>query len=178
MAKLITGIFKDRASAVVALDDLKNHNFAQDDISLLMSESARGNQYKIEEHSQSSRGLASGAAIGGVLGAVVLGLTTVSMVAAPGLGIFAVGQWLSLLAGFGAGALSGGLIGGLIGLGMPEHVAELYRGEIEKGGILIGVYSLDNARASEVTKLFEANGAEHVKSENVKSDLDKTVPVR
>lgn len=177
MAKLITGIFKNRASAVSTLDDLRRHSFAQDDISLLMAETNRGNEFKVSEHTKSSQGLATGAAIGGVLGAIVLGLTTVSMVAAPGLGLFAVGQWLSLLAGFGAGALSGGLIGSLIGLGMPEHVAELYRGEIEKGGILIGVYSLDNARADEVVKLFEANGAEHVKSENVKDDTEKTVRV-
>jgi len=178
MAKLITGIFKNRPNAMSTLDDLRRHGFALDDISLLMSESSRGNEFKVEEHSKSSQGMASGAAVGGVLGAIVLGLTTVGMVAAPGVGIFAVGQWLSLLAGFGAGALGGGLIGGLIGLGISEHVAELYRGEIEKGGILIGVYSLDEDRAKEVVKLFEANGAEHVIAENVKSEVDKTVKVR
>ena len=178
MAKLITGIFKNRASAMVALDDLKRHNFAQDDVSLLMSGSTQGREFMVSEHSKSGQGMASGAAIGGVLGAVVLGLTTVGMIAAPGIGLFAVGQWLSLLAGFGAGALGGGLIGGLIGLGIPEHVAELYRGEIEKGGILIGVYSLDVERANEVVKLFEANGAEHVKSENVKTEVEKTTLVR
>jgi len=170
MAKLITGIFTSRSSAMLAVEDLIRHGFSQDDISLLMSETTRGREFLVDEHTKSPEGLATGAAIGGVLGAIALGLTSVGMVAAPGLGIFAVGTWLSMLAGFGAGALSGGLIGGLVGLGVPEHEAELYRGEIEKGGILLGLFAADNDRAAEAQRLLEANGGAHIKVENAKED--------
>jgi len=177
MAKLITGIFRNRSSAMIAVEDLIRHGFSQDDISLLMSETTRGREFLVDEHTKSPEGMSTGAAIGGVVGAIAMGLTSVGMVAAPALGIFAVGQWLSVLAGFGAGALSGGLIGGLIGLGLPEHEAELYRGELEKGGILLGVY-VAKERADEVHKLLEACGAEHLCAENVKEDIEKKVRVR
>jgi hypothetical protein len=170
MAKLITGIFKTRSSAMLAVEDLVRHGFCQDDISMLMSETTRGREFLVDEHTKSPEGLATGAAIGGVLGAIALGLTSVGMVAAPGLGVFAVGAWLSMLAGFGAGALGGGLIGGLIGLGLPEHEAELYRGEIENGGILLGLFAADNDRAAEAQRLMEASGAEHVRAENAKEE--------
>ncbi|MBC7998487.1 MAG: DUF3341 domain-containing protein [Leptolyngbya sp.] len=170
MAKLITGIFRSRSSALLAVEDLIRHGFAQDDISLLMSETTRGREFMVDEHTKAPEGVATGAAVGGVLGAIALGLTSVGMVAAPGIGLFAVGQWLSMLAGFGAGALGGGILGGLVGIGLPEHEAELYKGELEKGGILVGVYSMDPDKGNEIHKLLEANGAEHVKSEGVKDD--------
>jgi len=170
MAKLITGIFRTRSSSMLAVEDLIRHGFSQDDISLLMSETTRGREFLIDEHTKSPEGIATGATIGGILGAIALGLGAVGSVAAPGLGIYAAGHWLSMLAGFGAGALSGGVIGGLIGLGIPEHEAELYRGEIEKGGILLGLYVADNDRAAEGQRLMEASGGEHVRAENARED--------
>ncbi len=119
MAKLVTGIFKNRSSAMLAVEDLIRHGFEQDDISMLMSETTRGREFLVDEHTKAPEGLATGAAVGGVLGAIALGLTSVGLLATPGLGVFVVGQWLSVLAGFGAGALGGGLIGGLICLGVP-----------------------------------------------------------
>jgi len=179
MAKLITGIFHTRSSAMLAVEDLMRHGFLQDDISLLMSETTRGREFIVDETTKAPEGLAAGAAIGGAIGALALGLTAVGLVAAPAVGVFVTGQWLAALAGFGAGALGGGLIGGLIGLGIPEHEAELYRGEIEKGGILLGLYTMDEERAKEAHRLLEANGAEHVKAEHVKDDAkEKMTKVR
>src|SRR5579862_2345245 len=124
MAKLMTAIFKTRSKAMMAMEDLIRHGFSQDDISLLMSETTRGREFVIDESTKAPDGLAAGAAVGGLMGALAAGLTMVGLIAAPGLGVYAVGHWVSLLAGFGAGALGGGLIGGLIGLGIPEHEAD------------------------------------------------------
>lgn len=171
MAKLITGIFRSRSSAMLAVEDLIRHGFPQDDISLLMSETTRGREFVIDEHTKSPEGIVTGAAIGGVLGALALGLSAVGMIVAPGVGAYAVGHWLTTLAGFGAGAIGGGFIGGLIGLGIPEHEAELYRGEIEKGGILLGIFVYDKERAHEAEALMNANSGEHVHCENAKDDV-------
>ena len=81
-------------------------------------------------------------------------------------------------AGFGAGVLGGGLVGGLIRSAVPEHEAELYKGEIERGGILLGIYCIDNERAAEAHKLLEANSAEHVKSESVKDETVSNFSMR
>jgi hypothetical protein len=167
-AKLVTAIFRSRAAAILAMEDLLRHGFMQDDVSLLMSETTRGREFAIEESTKAPEGIATGAAIGGVLGAIVLGMTAVGSVAAPALGLVAAGHWLPALMGLGAGALGGGIIGGLAGLGIPEHEAELYRGEIEKGGILMGVFALNDLRAKEAQKLLEANNAEHLHVENAK----------
>ncbi|MBS1953004.1 MAG: DUF3341 domain-containing protein [Cyanobacteria bacterium SZAS-4] len=180
MAKLLTAIFRSRAAAMTAVEDLVRHGFSQDDISLLMSETTRGREFMVDESTKAPEGLATGAAVGGVLGAVALGLTATGLVAAPAIGLFAAGQWLAMLAGFGAGALGGGLIGGLVGLGIPEHEAELYRGELEKGGILLGVFAgdKDDDRTKEAHRLLEANGGEHVKCENVKDEVKAIEKVR
>jgi hypothetical protein len=81
------------------------------------------------------------------------------------------GHWLPALAGFGAGAIGGGLIGGLAGLGIPEHEAELYRGELEKGGILLGIFAPSDDRAREAQRLMEANNAEHLHCTNTKETV-------
>jgi hypothetical protein len=117
--------------------------------------------------------MATGAAIGGALGALLLGLTAVGTIVAPGLGLAAAGHWLPVLAGFGAGALGGGLIGGLAGLGIPEHEAEIYRGELEKGGILLGIFAPNDDRAREAQRLMEANNAEHLHCTNTKEAVAK-----
>lgn len=177
MAKLVTAVFRTRAAAMLAMEDLVRHGYSQDDISLLMSESTRGREFMVNESSKAPEGMATGAAIGGALGALLLGLTAVGTIAAPALGIAAAGHWLPALAGFGAGALGGGLIGGLAGMGIPEHEAELYRGEIEKGGILLGIFSSTDDRAKEAQKLMEANTAEHLHVSNVKDEA-KAAPAR
>jgi hypothetical protein len=170
MAKLVTALFRSRAAAMLAMEDLVRHGYSQDDISLLMSESTRGREFKVNEATKAPEGMATGAAIGGALGALLLGLTAVGTIVAPGLGLVAAGHWLTALAGFGAGALGGGLIGGLAGMGIPEHEAEIYRGELEKGGILLGIFAPTDERAREAQRLMEANNAEHLHCTNTKEE--------
>jgi hypothetical protein len=170
MSKLITAIFKKNVHAIAAAQELVQRGFPQDDISVLMSETTRGQDFSVNEATKAPEGMSAGAAVGGALGTIAAGLTTVGLVAAPGLGIFAVGAWLSMLAGFGAGALSGGLIGGLIGLGIPEREAEAYNAEIQNGGILLGLTVYDDSLANEAKKVFEANDAHQLKIEAISDD--------
>jgi hypothetical protein len=167
MAKLITGIFKTRSSATLAAEDLVRHGFAQDDISSLMSETARGREFFVEEHTKSPEGLATGAAIGGIVGAIAAGLTSIGMIAMPGAAFYPVGQGLAALTGFGAGSLVGGIIGGLVGLAIPEHVAAFHRHAHNRGGILVGVHA-PRGRALEAKKVLDAAGADSIHVENVR----------
>ena len=64
---------------MLAVEDLIRHGVNQDDISLLMSETTRGREFLVDEHTKSPEGMTTGAAIGGVLGALALGLTSVTI---------------------------------------------------------------------------------------------------
>src|SRR5262245_23646855 len=162
MATLVSGLFKERAKAQSAVDDLIYHGWSRDDISLLMSEATRGREFGLAMATKAPEGAAAGATIGGVIGAVAAGLVALGVVTVPGLGLVAAGPVLSALAGLGAGAAAGGLTGALIGLGIPEHEARMYNDAISEGSILLGVYAHDD-RADQARRILDAAGAQRVK---------------
>ncbi|HMI30538.1 MAG TPA: hypothetical protein VK527_02280 [Candidatus Limnocylindrales bacterium] len=161
MSKLITGIFTSRVRAEQAADELVRSGFAPEDVSLLMSESTRGREFAVKKSSKAPEGAATGATIGGVLGAAAAGLAAVASLSVPGLAIVAAGPLVAALTGLGAGAAAGGVTGALIGLGIPEHEAKFYHKEIEKGGILVGVYTHSD-RVELARDILNAAGADKV----------------
>jgi hypothetical protein len=161
MSHLVTGIFHSRAAAERAADELTNAGFASNDISLLMSDTTRGREFAVKKATKAPEGAATGAAIGGVLGAVAAGLAAVGTIAIPGLALVAAGPIVAALSGLGAGAAAGGMTGALLGLGVPEHEAKFYHEEIERGGILLGVYAHKD-RAKIAKDILEASGAEKI----------------
>jgi hypothetical protein len=162
MATLVTGIFKARSDAERATEDLVHFGFSRDDISLLMSDATKGREFQLQMATKAPEGAATGATIGGVIGAVAASLVALGVIVVPGLALVAAGPVVAALAGLGAGAAAGGLTGALIGLGVPEHEAKFYNEEIERGGILLGVYTHDD-RAEQARKILDAAGAEKVK---------------
>ncbi|HET9532993.1 MAG TPA: hypothetical protein VFQ92_21740 [Blastocatellia bacterium] len=162
MATLVTGLFSSRANAERAVEDLVHYGWSRDDISLLMSDATRGREFGLAMATKAPEGAAAGATIGGVIGAIAAGLVALGIVALPGIGLVAAGPIVATLAGLGAGAAAGGLTGALIGLGIPEHEAKFFNEEIERGGILVGVYSHAD-RADQARKIMDAAGAERVK---------------
>lgn len=174
MGKLVTALFKSDSDATRAVEDLSRHGYTSNDISIVAPHLRGGRAFLVNECSKAPEGLAMGAAIGGVIGALLLGLTSVGFIGIPALNFFAAGQFIGMLLGFAAGALFGGLIGGLIGLTMPEHEAEMCRDiDYEKNGILVGVFTSDAKRAEEAQRLFGANYAEHIKVEGLRSEQKK-----
>jgi hypothetical protein len=162
MATLVSGLFRARSDAERAVEELVHYGFSRDDISLLMSDATRGREFGLAMATKAPEGATTGATIGGVLGAIAAGLVAVGIIAVPGIGLTAAGPIIATLAGLGAGAAAGGLTGALIGLGMPEHEAKFYNEEIERGGILVGVYTHDD-RAGQARKILDSSGAETVK---------------
>jgi len=162
MATLVTGLFKSRSGAERAVENLVDYGFSRDDISLLMSDATQGREFSLKMATKAPEGVATGATVGGVLGAIAAGLVALGIVVVPGLALVAAGPIVATLAGLGAGAAAGGVAGGLIGLGLPEHEAKFYSEEIAKGGILVGVYAHDD-RADQSRRILEAAGADKVK---------------
>jgi hypothetical protein len=173
MARVITALFTTQSKALRAVEDLVAHDYPEQDISLLMSEATQGRHFAMKERTKAPEGMAVGAAILGIIGAILLGMTSVGLIAAPDAGMFAVGQFISVLAGFGSGALIGGLIGGLIGLCMTEHEVQFSATLPKEHGILLGVLSGNKERTDEALKLMQSNGATHIRTENVKPESTK-----
>ncbi len=161
MSKLISGIFPTRTSADRAVQDLMDDGFRKEDISVLMSKSDEGKEFQVEKGNKAAEGVATGAAIGGTVGAVALGIAAIATVAIPGLAFVAAGPIVAALAGLGAGAAAGGLTGGLVGLGIPEHEAKLYNEKLGAGGVLVGVHA-EGDREKIAKRILETAGAEKV----------------
>jgi hypothetical protein len=162
MSKLITGIFHTRESAEMAAEELVKSGFASDDVSILMSDTTQGREFAIKKSTKAPEGAATGAAVGGTLGAIAAGLAAVATLTIPGLQVLAAGPIVAALTGLGAGAAAGGLTGALIGLGIPEHEAKFFHEELERGGILLGVYTHAD-RAKIAKEILESAGAEKVR---------------
>lgn len=162
MAKIIFGVFHDPAVVANVLHQLTAAGFAHDNISLV-ARHADGkcciSDTQDHDGDGCERGMGTGVAIGGALGALTMG---VSMIAIPPLGLLAVGgPLLALVLATGIGAAAGGLVGSLADMGVSKEEAEYYCSVVGKGGILVAVKCTDTMcdRAEEI---LNAAGAENV----------------
>ena len=151
--EIMTGTFSDREGAERAYQDLVRRGYKPEEVHVIMSEDTRKRYYadKPEIGSKAAEGGMTGATVGGAVGAVAAVLATAGTLAIPGLGIVLAGPLAAALAGLGAGGAAGGIIGALIGAGIPEEKARLYKADIEKGGIVVGV----RPRTTEDVTYFE-----------------------
>ena len=163
MSKLITAVFTSREAAEHAVDELVRNGFSRDDISLLMSDTTQGREFGIKQGTKAPEGAATGAAIGGTVGAIAAGLTAVASLTIPGAALVAAGPLVAALTGLGAGAAAGGLTGALVGMGIPENEATFFKNQIEKGRILVGVYTHGD-RTDQAKHILDDSGAEKVRA--------------
>jgi hypothetical protein len=139
-----SNIYYDREPAEAAVDRLHRLGYERDDIGVMMDDKTRERAFAAYTNAKGSEGVAAGATIGGVLGAIIAGITATGSVAAiAGTGGLATplvaGPLAAALAGLGAGAAGGGIVGGLVGLGVGEHRAKEYEKGLREGGILVAV---------------------------------------
>ncbi|HEV8370303.1 MAG TPA: hypothetical protein VGQ39_20295 [Pyrinomonadaceae bacterium] len=164
--KLVTGLFKSKVGAEAAVDALLKRGFSRDDISVLMSDATRTKEFGLQVRTHAADGLGIGGAVGGAVGAVVAAIAAVgTTLFLPGINLVIAGPIAAALAGAGAGGATGGVIGALIGAGIPEYRAKVYDAELRGGGILIGVEARSEEEVSELEKLLDELGAQHVRAE-------------
>jgi len=140
---MMTCMFRDREGAERGYRCLTDRGYGKNDVSLLMSDEARNRHFPktaatTELGSKAAEGAGIGAAAGGGLGALLLGLAAAGF-AVPGLPILAMGPLAAALTGAGAGGVVGALVGALVGFGIPEERAKFYETGIKEGGIVMGV---------------------------------------
>lgn len=152
----VTSIFKDRAAAQGAFMKLEAAGITEDQISLVMTDDARSNHFRLKESSKVDEGAATGAGLGGLVGIILGTVLAAGTIAIPGVNLVVTGALASGLAGLGAGAVVGGLVGGLVGAGIPEHEAQLYEKQLLAGNVLVAVRVVDSAQEDMVRKIFKS----------------------
>lgn len=153
-------MYYDREPAGLAVERLHELGYGRDDISVMMDDKTREKAFAAVVNAKGSEGIAAGATVGGVLGAIVAGLTATGSVAAiAGTGGLAtplvVGPLAAALAGLGAGAVGGGIVGGLIGVGIGEKRAHDYEKGLREGGILVAVRPKTKEHREKVRRALE-----------------------
>jgi hypothetical protein len=165
MDKAVICIVPNEGMALRIVERLKSEGFSGSDISVLFPDRAGSRDFAHEQHTKAPEGATTGAATGGVLGGLGGWLVGIGALAIPGLGPFvAAGPILAALSGAAAGAAVGGVAGALIGMGIPEFEAKQYEGKLRNGNILISVHTGDSNQRSRAKEIFEAEGAEDVKT--------------
>src|SRR5579875_675407 len=159
------GIYKTRADAENAVDQLLASGFRNEDISVLLQDNAGTKDFAHEKATKAPEGTTTGAVTGGVIGGTLGLLAGIGALAIPGLGPFiAAGPIMGTLAGLGSGGVIGGVVGALVGMGIPEYEAKRYEGRIKSGGILVSVHCDNSDWVSKAKDLLKQSGLEDISS--------------
>jgi len=176
MKKIITGTFSSRENAEQLIDHLKNKLSISEGRISYVYQNTEGTIEKSESDvSEALEGTATGAVVGGTIGAIA-GIATVMgvlpvigaifvagpLVSALGFGVGAVG---TTVAGAIAGAVTGGIIGTLVNLGVTEIDAKDYESRLQAGEVLV-VVECDNDTDTEIKQEFESHHASKVTVQN------------
>ena len=159
--KTVTGIFNSDITADRAISSLLDEGFSKDDISLVMTDKTRNRLFSStdDEANRVAKGSIFGAAIGGVLGALIVGLTAVGIIVVPGGSLLAVGPIIAAMSGAGAGGTVGGLTGALISSGFAADDANRYEGELKSGKAVVIVHAANDDRAIVAEAALSVSGA-------------------
>ena len=163
MTKTITRLFDDYSDAKAALADLERLGVPHDAISIVANnaDGAHGDATAAlgdaNDHGDVSRGVSTGAAVGGV-GGLLAGL---GLLAIPGLGPIVAAGWLASTAvgvGIGAagGAATGTIVGALKEAGHTDDEAHVYSEGVRRGGTLLSA-RVDDSLVSDAEAALDRN---------------------
>jgi hypothetical protein len=164
MTKNVAGVFNDRIDAGLAVSQLIDTGFLQDEISVLITGDGRDKVFTgattVEEgaHDAAKGGLA-GAVAGGALGAILAGLTAVGSILVPGSGLLMSGPMVAALAGAGGGATLGGLSGALVAAGFSRDESSKFEKDLKAGRIVIVVHPDDDEEEAAARAILMTSGA-------------------
>jgi hypothetical protein len=157
----VIGILDSAPLANQAILGLLDLGLTKDDISLIMSDKTKAN-FVAATKDTGDRAVvdtAIGAGTGGVLGAILAGLTTAGAIFIPGVSLVVAGPLIALLTGVGAGATVGGLAGALSAAGIAMVEKMDYHAELKAGKAVIVAHTKSDAQAQAARAVLMDNGA-------------------
>jgi len=164
----VVGIFDDQSDAERAIEALRQAGFTEKQIGFIRrgGENVEGTTAIDEKEGHTGSGIASGALIGGLIGAAAallipgVGPVLAGGVLASTLGATAAG---GAVVGAVGGAVAGGLIGALTNMGVPEEEARYADEQFQAGRTIVTVNA--PGRAGEATEIFRRYGAHDIHAE-------------
>jgi hypothetical protein len=163
MANTVVCLTQDRVQAEQIIAALREGNFPNTGISVVLPDVAPSQTLQPVEDNKSAEGAAIGAGTGGVIGGVLGWLVGIGMLALPGIGpLLVAGPIVAALSGAAVGGTVGGVAGGLTGLGFSDDEVNRYLGRIKEGHALVAVHSDDAAELERARQLFIQHGGEIV----------------
>jgi len=161
--KSVFGIYSSRSGVENAVTALRDVDFQQADVSVLLPENLGNREIATQKNTKAPEGATTGAGSGAVIGGTLGWLVGIGALAIPGLGPFiAAGPIMAALAGAGVGGAVGGVTGALVGMGIPEFEAKRYEGRLQKGGILISVHCDTSEEVKRAKDILQRTGAEDI----------------
>jgi hypothetical protein len=159
-AKTVIALFESEEEANRATEDLVNHGFVREQMEVIAgNELSRPEDHVTTTENSEEKVIAAvgkGAALGGGLGAVAGGVSSLLI---PGLGPLVIGGYLAAsFLGAGLGASVGGVMAGLMKAGVDESNARLFEAGLRHGGVVVCL-STDEAHAREAVRILDRNGA-------------------
>ncbi len=159
------GIYNTRTGAENAVDALREADFRNTDISVMLADNVGTKDFAHEKHTKAPEGATTGASTGAVVGGALGWLAGIGALAIPGVGpLIAAGPIIAALTGVGVGGAVGGITGALIGMGIPEYEAKRYEGRVKEGNILLSVHCDDSTWTKKAKEILERTGAEDISS--------------
>jgi hypothetical protein len=157
----IVGIVDTAPLANQTIAALLSAGLTKDNISLIMSDKAKAH-FSAATKDSGDRAVvdtAIGVGTGGVLGALLAGLTMAGAILIPGAQLLVVGPLVAVLTGAGAGAAVGGLAGALSAAGISAVEAAKYSDEIKAGKAVIVAHTKNEAQTQAARQILMSQGA-------------------
>lgn len=162
----ISGVFESYTDFANLIEALNTRGFREDDLSVLMSENTHKQYFAPQENTKAPEGATFGSLSGGIIGAIIGGLTLVGNIILPGSGLLVAGPLVGALTAGAIGAATGGIIGALIGAGIPEHEAKFFEDALKEEGRILVVAHVPHAEVKEVKAVFERCNVDRLKVHN------------
>ncbi len=160
----ISGLFTAYKDFADLIESLNLRGYQESDISVLMSENTRNQYFAPQENTKAPEGATLGSLSGGIVGALIGGLTLIGNIILPGTGLLVAGPLVGALSAGAIGAAAGGLIGALVGAGIPEHEAKFFEGALKEKGRILVVVHVPKDHVKEVKAVFERHHAEALRT--------------
>lgn len=155
----IIGLYKTREAAKKGQRIMEERGIDPEQTSVLHADDSRGLRLASYAHHRAASYAWAGAAIGGAIGALIVGGLTVGEVEMEGVHHFARGHAVSALVGLALGLLPGALIGAIVGRRRPVLRADFFETDNERGGTALGVVTNTDAEAEIADYAFRSTGA-------------------